>query len=83
MEVRVHDYRWDLSDELLTRQAGHRWATSIESPAILVPSVVLLEEMNVSINPAHSDFSHIFWSKPKFLNWDKRLVSLVAGDPLP
>ena len=53
-----------------TRQAGYRWATAIESQAILVPSVVLPEE------------SYISWSDPKFLNWDKRLVPLVMGYPL-
>ena len=82
MEVGELAYRRNLSDELLTRQAGYQWASSLESLAILVPSVVLPEEMNVLINPVHSDFSNISWSESKFLNWDKRLVSLVTGDPL-
>ena len=81
-EIEVIDCRRDLIDESITRQAGYQWANALQSLAILVPSVILPEERNVLINPVHPDFSKVSWSEPKFLNWDKRLVSLVTGGPL-
>lgn len=44
---------------LSTRQLGDNWARSSLSAILAVPSVIIPDEMNYVLNPAHPDFKRI------------------------
>ena len=51
---------WDAIPEgLVSRTAGSAWLGSGRTALLLVPSVVIVEEDNVLINPAHPDAKRI------------------------
>jgi len=52
---------------------GDRWLLSRASAILLVPSVVVPEEANVLINPAHPDATHIRALKDRRWLYDARL----------
>ena len=65
---------WDADDQAVSRAFGDRWLEEGRSAVLLVPSVVTQgHERNVLINPEHGDFGKITASKPKNVQWDKRL----------
>jgi len=53
---------------------GTEWVNRAETAVLSVPSVVIPEERNYLLNPAHSDFRRIRWSEPRPFVWDPRLV---------
>jgi putative toxin-antitoxin system antitoxin component (TIGR02293 family) len=61
-----------------TRDIGTKWAAERRSPVLAVPSVVVPNEHNYLLNPAHPDFSKIKIGKPKAIDWDPRLIKLLA-----
>jgi RES domain-containing protein len=51
---------WDAEPCRLTSLAfGHKWITDNKTALMLVPSVIVPEEMNVLINPVHPDARRI------------------------
>lgn len=56
------------------KQIGDRWAASLESVVLRVPSSVVETESNYLINPAHPDFPRIVLGKPKPFVFDRRLA---------
>lgn len=56
-----------------TKDLGTSWARSGASAVLSVPSVVVPNERNYLLNPAHPDFSRIRFSVPKPFVFDKRL----------
>jgi len=58
-----------------TRQLGDGWARSLRSAILAVPSVIIPDEMNFVLNPAHSDFKQITVSKPAPFTFDPRLLT--------
>lgn len=65
---------WDADDHTVSRAFGDRWLEERRSAVLLVPSVVTQgHERNVLIDPEHADFGKITASKPKKVQWDKRL----------
>jgi len=56
-----------------TRDIGTSWAKSGATAVLSVPSVVVPNERNYLLNPAHPDFSKIRFSAPKPFVFDKRL----------
>ena len=67
---------WAADDLIVTRRFGDQWLDERRSAVLLVPSVVLQgRELNVLINPDHSDFVRIKTTSPETVIWDPRLFS--------
>jgi RES domain-containing protein len=58
-------------------QYGTTWARSGRSAVLVVPSVIVPEERNVLINPAHGDSARITAVKRRRWLYDPRLSKLV------
>jgi RES domain-containing protein len=58
----------------VTQVLGDAWVESGRSAVLEVPSVVVPEESNFLINPAHPDFRKIRFGRPQPLELDPRLV---------
>lgn len=59
---------------LSTRQLGDDWARSSRSAILAVPSVIISDETNYVLNPAHPDFKKIAIDEPAPFTFDPRLV---------
>ncbi len=57
------------------RRLGDTWAHSARSAILAVPSVIIPEELNYLLNPAHPDFKKITISKPTPFTFDPRLLT--------
>jgi len=55
-----------------TRALGKAWLKSAESPALRVPSAVILGEFNYLLNPLHPDFAKIKLHPPQPFAFDAR-----------
>ena len=55
--------------------AGSQWARSRASACLLVPSVIIPEEMNALINPEHPDAARIKATKVRRFDYDPRLLA--------
>lgn len=53
--------------------AGDRWASSLRSLLLVVPSVIVPEENNVLLNPLHSRRSAVTATKLRRFTYDQRL----------
>jgi RES domain-containing protein len=60
---------------LSTRQLGDHWARSSRSAILAVPSVIIPDETNYVLNPAHPDFKRIVIGKPAPFTFDPRLLT--------
>lgn len=56
-----------------TKDIGDKWAERKESTVLQVPSVIIPEEVNYILNPAHADFNKISFSDPKPFSFDSRM----------
>jgi len=56
-----------------TQDYGSQWLEKSEKLALAVPSAVLPFEYNILVNPRHSRFTKIKFSKEKLLNLDARM----------
>lgn len=52
---------------------GTAWASASESVILSVPSVIIPEERNFLVNPAHPDAGRIHWNAPTPFRLDPRL----------
>ena len=59
--------------ELSAQTLGDWWLESQESAVLEVPSVVVADEHNYLINPAHPDFVNILTGPPALFHFDPRL----------
>jgi Uncharacterized conserved protein len=57
-----------------TQIIGDTWVRGSKSVLLKVPSVVIKEEFNYLINPAHPDFKKLLISKPEVFPFDHRLI---------
>lgn len=65
---------WDAIPEgLVSRSLGSTWLKNGDSALFVVPSVIILEEDNVLINPAHSDAARIVATKVRRFQYDHRV----------
>lgn len=65
---------WDAIPPGQTSQkAGNSWVAAMRSPILLVPSVVVPEESNVLINPAHPAATAITATTVRRWHYDPRL----------
>ena len=79
VEPEITDFRGRLEDVDATRRYGHRWATDLRSPSILVPSLIIPVEFNLLLNPVHPAFAELVWSAPQPFAFDPRLLTRTAG----
>lgn len=56
-----------------TRAFGTKWAESLTTAVMSVPSSVIRIERNYILNPAHADFARIGFSDPFLFTFDERL----------
>ena len=56
------------------RDLGDAWVKAAPAAVLAVPSVVIPEELNYLLNPAHPDFKKIRVHKPKPFAFDPRLL---------
>jgi RES domain-containing protein len=65
---------WDAIPEgLVSRTAGSAWLSSGRTALLLVPSVIIIEEDDVLINPAHADAKRITAIKVRRFVYDHRV----------
>ncbi len=65
---------WDAIPEgLVSRSAGSIWLASGRTALLVVPSVIIAEESNVLLNPAHADASRITATKVRRFIYDHRV----------
>jgi RES domain-containing protein len=65
----------DLAAPLSTKDIGTNWVLAKTTTILSVPSVVVPQERNFILNPAHPDFRKIRFSAPEPLEFDPRLKS--------
>ena len=56
-----------------TQQFGDAWVRESRSAILAVPSIIIPEELNYLLNPAHRDFKKISIGKPADFFFDPRL----------
>ncbi len=61
-----------------TRELGREWLAEARSLALVVPSVVIPEEENVLLNPAHPAMGEVEASAPEPFRFDPRLKSRLV-----
>lgn len=57
-----------------TRQVGDAWIRRARCAILAVPSVIIPEEPNYLLNPAHPDFRKITIGSPTLFTFDPRLL---------
>lgn len=62
-----------------TQSIGDTWVRGMKSVLLKVPSVVIKEEFNYLINPAHPDFKKLLIGKPEAFSFDPRLTGIRAS----
>jgi RES domain-containing protein len=79
-----------IESDVLAREYGDLWVKSglvhafrFEAamkthPVLTVSSVVIPQEMNYLINPAHAEFAHLRWAAPQPFQFDPRLLPFGA-----
>lgn len=68
-----HDWK-DFPAPKALQALGSAWAGKGETAILSVPSVVINQERNYLLNPAHQDFTRIVWSPPNAFELDPRLL---------
>lgn len=69
-----HHIGWDaIPAGKVSLDYGSQWAASMRSALLLVPSVIVPEELNILINPLHPDAASIHASKTR--KWTYHAVS--------
>jgi RES domain-containing protein len=58
-----------------TQQVGDAWMKESRSAVLAVPSIIIPEELNYILNPAHPDFRKITIGKPQNFAFDARLLT--------
>lgn len=56
-----------------SQRVGDRWVKAARSAVLALPSVIIPEESNFLLNPAHADFKKIRIGKPVDFTFDSRL----------
>ncbi len=65
---------WDAIPEgLVSRAAGSAWLSAGRTALLAIPSVIIVEEVNVLINPAHSEAKRIMAVKVRRFVYDHRV----------
>ena len=67
------DWR-DYPAPVSTRMSGDEWLRSKASPVLRVPSVIIPNDSNFLLDPAHADFSKLSIGRPEDFWFDPRLI---------
>jgi RES domain-containing protein len=62
-----------IPEGLVSRQLGSRWLLNMKTVLCEVPSVIIDEEVNVLINPAHPDVQRLTTTKVRRFLYDHRV----------
>lgn len=62
-----------------TQRIGDRWLDSLESAVLVVPSAVVIGEVNYLVNPAHPDFARLEPGEITDYRYDPRILKTSAG----
>ncbi len=54
---------------------GDAWLRESRSPVLALPSIIIPEEVNYLLNPAHPDFKKVSIGKPQDFVFDARLLT--------
>jgi RES domain-containing protein len=57
-----------------TRRIGDEWVSAAKRPVLQVPSVIVPQESNFLVNPAHPAFTDLVIGEPEDLSFDPRLA---------
>jgi RES domain-containing protein len=57
-----------------TQAMGDQWVKEARSAVLELPSVLIQEESNFLLNPAHPDFKRVRFGKPTPFSFDPRLL---------
>ncbi|MCC5849708.1 MAG: RES family NAD+ phosphorylase [Verrucomicrobia bacterium] len=57
-----------------TQVIGDQWVKEARSAVLELPSVIIRDEPNYLLNPAHSDFKNIILGTPEPFSFDPRLL---------
>jgi len=69
------DEGWDkVPASEYTKKVGDAWVKSMESLALIVPSVINPRERNILINPLHPRFSEVEIISKEIFSFDRRLL---------
>ena len=77
LELRDEDLPEDWRARVVSegaRRVGDAWVRRIASVALSVPSVIVPEERNYLLNPAHPQFSELDIEAPRAFRFDARLA---------
>jgi len=77
--ARIDGFKWALSDPVLSRTLGSQWVATRETAVLAVPSVLVPDEFNFLLNPAHPQFTRISVHNPEPYQFDERLWKAAAG----
>ncbi len=77
----IHTEKVDIQDikgisvdnDSASKEYGYKWIKEARTVALIVPSIIVPQEYNIVINPAHEDFKLLKASDPKKIKWDQRL----------
>ena len=67
---------WREIDSPAAMAAGTEWAVAGRTAVLRVPSVIVPEDANYLVNPAHPDAARIVASAPMRVEWDPRLFGI-------
>ena len=63
----------------VNQRIGDRWLDSLESAVLVVPSAVVIGEVNYIVNPAHPDFVLLEPGEITDYRYDPRILKTSAG----
>lgn len=69
---------WREIDSPAAMAAGTQWVVSGRTAVLRVPSVIVPEEANYLVNPAHPAAARIVVGKQARVEWDPRLFGIAA-----
>jgi RES domain-containing protein len=73
-EVKPLPKNWrDAEPPPALRDLGSEWIHSLRTAVLFVPSVVVPEEFNVLLNPAHPEFTKLQVGQPRKFQFDARM----------
>ena len=73
VELKALPSNWHATGSGSLHRFGDDWIRDAETAALLVPSAAIRGERNVLLNPSHSDFRKIKFSKPEAFEFDARM----------
>ena len=65
-----------------TQELGTKWAMSMTTAVLRVPSVISGEDYNYILNPQHKDYSLIKINKPVQISIDHRIKEMIGKSSL-